>query len=151
MIVLVIVGAVAFYGGMKYGQGSGLQANAAQNSGQNNRNFPGGQNGNGGNAAFARRGGAGGNGVSGEILNSDDKSITVKIPTGGSKIVFYSSTTKIMKSVDVAVADLTAGENVMVAGTANTDGSLTASMIQIRPVMPTGTNPANPGATPANT
>jgi len=169
IIALLIVGAGAFYGGIKYGASTSLQANVLQGgtqglSGANG--FPGvngipGAGGQGisvqnaagrtgGNTAFARRGAQGGNMVNGEILSSDDKSITVKIPTGGSKIVFFAGSTKIMKSVDVAATDLTTGENVMVTGTQNTDGSVTATMIQIRPEMPEGANPANadPNAKP---
>ena len=158
IIAVVIVGAGAFYGGIKYDASTSLQANVMQAgtqglSGANGFPGAGGQNAagrTGGNAAFARRGAQGGNMVNGEILSSDDKSITVKIPTGGSKIVFFAGSTKIMKSVDVAATDLTTGENVMVTGTQNTDGSVTATMIQIRPEMPEGANPANadPNAKP---
>jgi len=87
-----------------------------------------------------RAGGQQGNGfVNGEIIAKDDpakdgagKSITVKSNDGSSKIVFFSSTTKIMKSVDGSPGDLAIGKQVSVNGAANQDGSVTAQTIQLR-------------------
>ncbi len=123
VIVAMIVGGAGFYGGTLYGknssansrtgnrQGAGLGANAGNFRGQNaDRGF-----------------------VSGEIMSKDDKSITVKLQTGGSKIVLYSGTTKIMKSVDGTTSDLTNGEQITVTGAQNQDGSVTAQSIQLRP------------------
>jgi hypothetical protein len=150
---IIVVGVLAFYGGMKFGGVQNLQGNSLQG---NQRNFAGmnfqGQagaagTGAGANANFARRGGQGGNAASGQILSVDDKSITVSIPTGGSKIIFFSASTKISKSVDAAVSDLTAGVNVMANGTTNPDGSVTATTIQIRPEPPR--NPAGTQQTQA--
>jgi len=123
---LVLVGAGAFYGGMVYGKNqpkqsmrNGTQIQAGQLGGQ-----------------FNRAGRAGANFISGEIIAKDDKSITVKLPDGGSKIVFLSGTTQIMKSVDGSMTDLATGKNAMITGSANSDGSLTAQSIQLRPASP---------------
>ncbi len=71
--------------------------------------------------------------VIGEILNQDDKSITVKMIDGSSKIVFVNDTTTISKSSTATKTDLKVGEKVAVFGPENTDGSVTANNIQLNP------------------
>ncbi|MFH1192817.1 MAG: DUF5666 domain-containing protein [Candidatus Jorgensenbacteria bacterium] len=132
IIGIVVVGGAGFYGGMVYGKG---QQTAVQPRG-GLAQFGGQQNG-----GMARR--SAGNFVGGEILNKDDKSITVKMQDarlpdgqGGSKIVFLSGATKVSKTVESSLNDLAVGENVTVNGTANPDGSVTAQSIQVRPGTP---------------
>ncbi|OIO07392.1 hypothetical protein CO115_00755 [Candidatus Falkowbacteria bacterium CG_4_9_14_3_um_filter_36_9] len=55
---------------------------------------------------------------------------------GGSKIVFLSDSTSIGKTTDGTVADLEAGKQVTINGKDNSDGSVTAQSIQIRPNLP---------------
>ena len=139
ILVAVVVGGAAFYGGMQYGKSSDLQTNNFQNfrnltpeQRQQRMQQLGGNGANGG-AAFGTNRGAGQNGTMGEILSKDDKSITVKLATGGSKIVFYSDSTRISKQIDATKNDLSQGINVRVNGPANSDGSITAQSIQIVP------------------
>jgi len=125
--VTLIVGAGAFYGGMKYAENkatAGRQQRTQQFSGNAGAGFSGGTGG-------GQRGGGGF--ISGEILSKDDKSVTVKLQDGGSKIVFLSDSTEITKSVAGALSDLEIGKNISVNGTANSDGSITAQTIQLRP------------------
>lgn len=122
--VAVLVGAGAFFGGMKYQQGK--RPNFARQFG----NMPGqaGQAGRtGGNRTGFRP-------VNGEIISSDDKSITVKLQDGSSKIVLFSDKTEINKASSGAKEDLKTGEKVMVVGTENSDGSVTAQSIQLNPI-----------------
>ena len=133
IVAVIVVGACAFYGGMKYGA-SNVQ-NAAGRSGLQGQQRWAGAGGAIG-AAGARQGSAMGNLVSGDILSKDDTSITVKLRNDGSKIVFFSPSTEIGKFVTGTVSDLVVGQTVMVTGKTNTDGSVTAQSIQLRPQMP---------------
>lgn len=127
--VAIVVGIIGFFGGMKY------------QSMQSSRNgFAG--NFNGGVGQFQnRRGGTGINGagrngfrpVVGEILNQDNKSLTVKMADGSSKIVILSTITTVSKTTAGALADLKVGDTVAVNGIQNTDGSITAENIQLNP------------------
>ena len=124
--VTLIVGAGAFYGGMKYAENkatAGRQQRTQQFSGNAGAGFSGG-------TGAGQRGGGGF--TAGEIITKDDKSVIVKLQDGGSKIVFLSDSTKITKSTDGALSDLEVGKNVSVNGTANSDGSITAQTIQLR-------------------
>lgn len=132
-IAALIVGVIGFYGGTKYGVGKDTQTGLIQGGFQNLspeqrqqrlQQFSG-INGMG-------RAGAGGGFIGGEVLSKDDKSITVKLQDGGSKIVFFSDKTQIIKSVTGAASDLVAGGQVVVSGQINSDGSVTAQSIQIR-------------------
>ena len=69
--------------------------------------------------------------VSGEIIDRDEESITVKLPDGSSRIILVGSETKISESTPSAKNKLTEGVQVFVNGTENPDGSLNATSIQI--------------------
>jgi hypothetical protein len=124
LVVAVVVGGGSFYGGMKYAENK-----AVSDRQQRIQQF-------GGSGTGFRNGGSGnrtaGGFASGEILSKDDKSITIKMRDGGSKIIFFSDTTEIGKFVNGASSDLEVGKNVSVIGTANSDGSVTAQTIQLR-------------------
>jgi len=73
--------------------------------------------------------------VSGEIISADEKSITVKMPDGSSKIVLISQTTNINTASQANKTDLTVGTTVAVFGQTNSDGSVTATNIQLNPML----------------
>lgn len=94
--------------------------------------------------AGANRQRSGGGQIMGEIISQDDKSVTVKLADGSSKIILLSSTTSINKASQASSADLKVGEKIAVFGTTNTDGSVTAQNIQLNPVLRNKIVPTNP-------
>lgn len=118
-VAIVTIIAVAFFLGMLYGQSK-------------NKNFQFQPQNLGVSIRGGKQGGAGFN--TGEIISKDDKSITIKLINGGSKIIFFSGSTEVGKFMSGTSDDLTAGKTVMVQGQSNSDGSITAQSIQIRPI-----------------
>lgn len=72
--------------------------------------------------------------IIGEIISSDDKSITIKLTDGSSKIVLLTDKTSINKASEAVKTDLKTGEKVSVFGQTNTDGSVSAQNIQLNPL-----------------
>lgn len=139
ILIFLAVSGGAFYGGMKYGQNK--SQNDRQQRFQQFGQFPGGP---GGMGMRDGRNGQNRQGMEftiGEILFKDDTSVTVKLRDGGSKIIFLSQSTQIMKTSAGAPQDLVIGEQVSVNGNTNADGSLTAAMIQVRPPIPAEPTP----------
>ncbi len=136
-IIIIIVGCGAFFGGMQYGENktkksqSGIGDNFTGEIRSGQRGIQqGGQN-------FQRVGGANTGGfINGDIFSKDGTSITVKSQDGNSKIIFFSDSTTIGKTVDGSASDLSIGQQVIVNGKVNTDGTIAAQNIQIRPIKP---------------
>ncbi len=121
MVAMVILGgAGGFFAGMKYQESKSPAGRFG--TFQGNRN-----------GQFGQRGGF--RPVNGEIISSDDKSITVKLTDGSSKIILLTDNTSINKSTTATKGDLKTGEHVAVFGTENSDGSVTAGNIQLNPVL----------------
>lgn len=154
IITAIIVGGGAFYGGMKYDQNKGgVSLSNLQNMSPEQRQQAFGQFRNSANLSGLAAGGRGANGgqgggggfVMGDIIGKDDpegeqalygasKSITIKLPDGGSRIIFLSGSTEITKSTAGSDSDLQMGQQITVNGTSNQDGSVIAKSIQISPV-----------------
>src|SRR5690349_4330068 len=124
VIALLVVGGGSFYAGTKY---------QAMQRGNFAAGF-GGQNG----QAFRQRFGNGQNAsaVRGQIISNDNGTITVKMRDGSTKLVVLSSSATIMKATSGSKDDLKSGEEVMIFGTSNSDGSVTAQTISINPMLP---------------
>ncbi|MEI6316558.1 MAG: hypothetical protein WCO65_02425 [bacterium] len=88
-----------------------------------------------GGAGGFNRGGMGG-AVTGTVLSKDATSITVQGRDGSSKIVLYATSTQFAKSTSGTIDDVSVGAQVVIVGKTNTDGSVTAQSIQIRPEIP---------------
>ena len=139
IVVIIVVGIGAFYGGMQYQKSQTPQRGANGGgfvgaNGQSRGAGPGGQRMGGVN-------GANGSFASGNVIAKDDKSVTIKNNDGGSKTVYFSDSTQIGKAVSGNTSDLSVGQQVMANGTNNSDGSLTAQSIQIRPTTPNQAQP----------
>lgn len=123
-VVAIVAAGIGFFGGMKYQQSKQPFA------------FRMGGNGQGGSIAFRRNGNKQAMGVrpvSGEIISADDKSVTVKMEDGSSKIVILSDKTQINKADQATKDELNPGTKVVVFGTEGSDGTVTAESIQLNP------------------
>jgi outer membrane lipoprotein-sorting protein len=136
LVIWAIVIAVVFFGagwGIKSSSSSSAASTATAARGSYTGTFSG--------TVGARAGRTSGGGlVAGKIVSVDPTSISVALPnststsaTTGSTVVLYSSGTSILKSVIGSAADLTVGESVTISGATNSDGSVSANSIQIRP------------------
>ena len=112
-VALLIVGLGAgFFGGMQYQKSQSPKIGQERTfNRQNGSNRP----------------------VTGDIISSDNNGITVKMTVGSSKIVLVSGSTMINKTNPATKSDLAVGQKVLVMGTANSDGSVTAQNIQLNP------------------
>lgn len=129
VILIILAGGGGFFGGMQYQKSQrGTLAGGQFTRGTGAGRFGGGAGGaNGANRP-----------VLGQIVSSDDKSITVKMSDGSTKIVILSSSTSINKADKGSAADLKIGETVAAFGIANSDGSITAQSVQLNPMMRMG-------------
>lgn len=130
--IAVVAIALGFFGGMQYQKRQVRTTFANGVPGGNGQFFrqAGGRQG-GQNVRF----GGGNRPVMGEIVNQDEKSMTVKLPDGSTKIVILSATTSYNKAEPGSQTDLKVGDSVGVFGTTNSDGSVTAMNVQINPMM----------------
>ncbi len=137
---LAVVGATSFFAGTKFQQSRILNGNFG-NKTQVGQMMNGREN---GQFDLKRTGSQGmqqGTGVgtgigfgrptSGEVIAMDEKSITVKSEDGSTKIVLFSDQTTVNKTEVGAKTDLKAGDQIMVIGSQNQDGSLTAQVINL--------------------
>ena len=114
---LVVIG---FAIGMLYGRSSASKlAGNANANGTIARNFAG-------------RSGSGMTIVAGKVMSRDSQSLTISLPNGNSQLVFYSTSTPVEKPAPVPLSSVATGSDILVSGTQNSDGSFTASSIQLR-------------------
>jgi hypothetical protein len=144
IVSVVTLGVLGFFGGMQY-----QKSQATKNPQGINQGLPGGPN--QPRRTGAQRNAMVGRPISGEITSLDDKTITVKTQNGDSKIVVYSTSTKVNKTAEGVISDLAVGEQVMVLGQESSDGTLTAQSISLGQNMFPGraaTDQPTPSVTP---
>ncbi len=134
VIILLVVASGSFYAGKSMASSAAPAASTARGAGAG---------GFAGRTGGTRTGGFTG----GTIVSSANGSISIQQQNGSStEIVLISPTTQILKSVTGTASDLATGANVTITGTPNSDGSMTATSIQIRPA---GMGIPGRGAAPA--
>lgn len=133
LVIAIIFGASGFYGGMKYQQTKSISGFSREFG---TRTFGRGQ---GGNVMMKGQSGTQGSmrmgfrPILGEIISADDKSITVKLTDGSSKIVMLSDKTTINKAESATKDELVKGTKVSVFGQEDADGIVSAQSIQLNP------------------
>ncbi|HEY3374497.1 MAG TPA: hypothetical protein VGK02_05485 [Candidatus Aquicultor sp.] len=127
VVLVILAGGGGFYGGMQYQKAQ--TPSFAQGGFGGPGGIPGGgtSQGQGQNGNGQRQGAP----VSGQVVSKDSSSITVKLTDGSTKIVMLSSKASIGKFTTVKASEIREGEQVTAFGTTNSDGSVTASMIQL--------------------
>ena len=149
-LALVAVATIALLGGILIGQHTGGPERAADfiRSGSHSQDGQGprgerGQQDRPGQHVKAARPGAFGDLTAGTIQSIDGATIIVKLPDGSTVTVKTTDSTKVTKTAESSVADLKAGETLMVRGPKDGSGSVSATSIS------EGANPfsgARPGA-----
>ena len=122
----VMVFVLGFSGGVAYaGRGRMSVLPDAQGAFRGGRQFTGGEaGGRSGVSPF-------GSFLGGEVIAKDDRSITIKLQSGGSKLVLLSASTRISSSTLATISDISMGVEITASGSANPDGSITAESVQI--------------------
>ena len=134
--VAVLTGGVGFWGGTMYqksrsifnfqNRGEGRTMMQGQNTDtkvSGNRVIQGGQ------------GQMGQRNIAGEVTAKDNKSVTVKMNDGSSRIIILSDKTVYRISEESSLDKVAIGTKVAVFGETGTDGSVTATNIEINPVL----------------
>ena len=122
--LLIVVGFAGFFGGMKYQQSKGFSMANIQ-SGDTRTGMAGRSD------SERTRLGSNSGMISGEIIDKDEVSITVKQADESTKIILLSENTGVNKTSEGSVDDLKTGETVMIFGQENPDGSISAANIQL--------------------
>lgn len=121
IVAILVSGGAGFFGGMQY------QKNSVKAQFSNNFFANGSQQ-----KASATSGDSTASDVSsGQILSKTDSNLTIKLPGGGSQIIFIATSSKIMESATTTIDKLNVGQNIMVIGKSNIDGNITAKTVQI--------------------
>ena len=124
--LIIIVGIAAFFGGVKYQQ--------AQAGSSRQFYLHGGQGGNMGLRRFGGQGNANFQATRGQVVSVDTNNITLKLQDGSTKLINLSGSTRYMKEDQAASSDIKSGTTIMVIGSTNSDGSISAQDVQINPL-----------------
>jgi len=150
VVVVLAVGGGAFYGGMKFREnqlkkdpsalfteiGGVRQGTRGAFAGQGSGAFPSAPSDGQEAPAGAGQTSQSRSGTMGTIESIEGDLVTIKTNDGSTVQVQTSDTTLVEQLASVTVSDLKVGESVVVSGTKNEDGSITARSIQSTRGMP---------------
>jgi len=138
VLMLAVVGG-SFYAGMLYGQGqggstaAGVDQFAAFATARANGEAPAGGQFNGQFGGRDQGSAQGAGNTFGQIESIADGVVTLTTDAGGTVKVQVADTTLIEKNASVTINELEVGETVIVSGSENADGSITARSVQVSP------------------
>lgn len=143
ILIIILIGLITlgtgFFGGIKYQERQSVKTVGFSRFGnfvnQGERGST--------NQRVGMNRGLGGSAISGEVISVTDSSVTVKLSDGSSKIIILAGSTTINKTEAGSKTDLAQGTKVVIFGSTNSDGSVTAQNIQIggmfmQKALPTG-------------
>lgn len=135
--IIAVVVAIVFGGGGYYA--GTLASSAAAPAGATGAPTGGGTFA-GRSGGSGRFGGGSGGFTAGTIVSIGSGTMTIQLAestsssaTTGTKIVLFDANTQVNEMTTVPPTSLVAGQSVVVSGSSNADGSVTATSIQVRP------------------
>ncbi len=131
-VIVIVVGAGSFYGGMKYDQSKTASARSQRVGQFTGQGAAANLAGRFGGAGAGRNAANGSAFASGQIVQVGANSITVQMSDGSSKVILFSGSTQINKEATGSATDLATGKTITIQGDSNSDGSITAKTIQVR-------------------
>ena len=135
----VIVGGLGFWGGTIYQKNQSPAMMGNQMGGRGMEISEKGQNAKVGNTkttgSIPSMNGRGNGAITGEVTAKDEKIITVKMNDGSSKNVVLSESTTYRTSSESSLDNVEIGKTVAIFGNTNSDGTTTATSIEIDPPM----------------
>lgn len=147
VIVAIVFAGVGFWGGTLYASSTKAETTATSRFGAGAAGFAGRT----GGAGFT---GATGDGTVGTVIALGNGTFTVQLPsststtaTTGTKLVLVDNATEIDELESVPVSNIKVGQSVTVAGSSNSDGSVTATSVMIRPATTRGAGAATQAST----
>lgn len=132
-VIWVIIAVAALAGGFFWGKSVGATSTtAASRTGSGRFALGSSTAGFAGRTGFGVSGAAGGGFAVGQVLSLGSDSLVLQLANGNSENVFFSSSTQVIVPQPAPISSVQTGTMVMVTGTTNSDGSVTASTIELR-------------------
>jgi hypothetical protein len=133
-IIWIIIAIAALVGGFLWGKSAAAgSVTAAGRTGAGRFALGSSTTGFAGRGGFGGAAGAGGAGLAtGQVLSVSGDSLTLQLANGNSENIFFSSSTQVIVPQPAPLSTIQSGTMVMVEGTTNSDGSVTASTIEVR-------------------